>query len=222
MKAFCTLQVSSVCKYLSWITIDHGLSMHYIFKNETYETYTKYVCFMICGTVHEYMLQNVLLLLFRRLRWSEDAAVTLEILVMRAPASIPDMTRGCHRPHNAHNVMITRIVHKDAPCVRHVGKSRNEKNAVGCNSNRHSISNNHKVYRIKFNWYNAVSEKCEFCSQLSSTRWSPNVSVMPQSAVNCVTIRQRESIPQCQWRQWSFNQMEKNADQRGWIQAIVC
>ena len=32
---------------------------------------------------------------------------------------------------------------------------------------------------------------------------------MPQSAVNCVTIRQRESIPQCQWRQWSFNQMEK-------------
>ena len=55
------------------------------FKHETYETYTKYVCFMICGTVHEYMLQNVLLLLFRRLWWSEDAAVTLEILVMRAP-----------------------------------------------------------------------------------------------------------------------------------------
>ena len=75
-------------------------------------------------------------------------------------------------------------------------------------SQRHSMSN-HKVYRIKFNWYNAVSEKCEFCSQLSSTRWSPNVSAMPQSAVNCVTIRQRESIPQCQWRQWSFNQMEK-------------
>ena len=72
-------------------------------------------------------------------------------------------------------------------------------------SQRHS-TNNHKVYRIKFNWYNAVSEKCEFCSQLNSTRWSPNVSVMPQSAVNCVTIRQRESIPQCQW---SFNQMGK-------------
>ena len=51
--------------------------------------------------------------------------------------------------------------------------------------------------------------KCEFCSQLSSTGWSPNVSAMPQSAVNCVTKRQRESIPQCQWRQWSFNQMEK-------------
>ena len=31
----------------------------------------------------------------------------------------------------------------------------------------------------------------------------------PQSAVSCVTIRQRESIPQCQWRKWSINQMGK-------------
>ena len=34
---------------------------------------------------------------------------------------IVDMTRGCHRPRN---VMIMRIVPKDAPCVRHAGKQK--------------------------------------------------------------------------------------------------
>ena len=115
MKAFCTLQVSSACKYLSWMTIAHGLSMHFIFKNETYETYTNNI----------YTYASWFLELFRSTCCKmfcyscSGASGGLRMLLWHRN-SCDESTSISRRPHN---VMIMRIVPKDAPCVRHVGKT---------------------------------------------------------------------------------------------------
>ena len=108
---------------------------------------------------------------------------------------IVDMTRGCHRPHH---VMIMRIVSKDAPCVRHAGKT--EMKRMQSDAIRKKI----------FCWTSAMDHLGCASQNHSPQKWkraNQHPAIPPETSLNCFALVCMSWTMQKSWESsWTIEQ----------------